>query len=85
MSETQTVPTAAAMRTAKAIVRIGAWPCDLEHKLAEIIDRETGLPDLLKACEGILPLLDAELHPVEPWRADVEAIRAAVAKAKGTE
>jgi len=40
-------------------------------------------PDLLAACEGIMGLLDADLDAVAAWQKEADAVRAAIAKAKG--
>jgi len=44
---------------------------------------ENAAPELLAAAEGIMPLLDADLDAVENWQDEADALRAAIAKAKG--
>ena len=39
-------------------------------------------PDLLAACEAIMPHLDSDLLAHEPWLSEIEAMRAAIAKAQ---
>lgn len=56
MSEKQHKASEGAMRAARALIDILA-PGDHERNVlmaADLIDRETGLPDLLAACEAVL-------------------------------
>ena len=41
-----------------------------------------GAPDLLAACEAILPLLRADLSCADSWVPEIAAIEDAIAKAK---
>ena len=53
----------------------------------ELIDANARLiaaaPDLLAACEAIMPHLDSDLNAHEPWVKEISAMAAAIAKAKG--
>lgn len=41
------------------------------------------VPELVKACEAIMPHLNSDLDAHEPWVKEIDALAAALAKAKG--
>ena len=71
-------PTDAALRAARAVSNeLHAKKVWRTWEMAQIIDRETGLPDLIAACEEIVE------HDIDDWTARMKTVRAALAKAKG--
>ena len=41
------------------------------------------VPDMLKALDGIMPLLDSDMNAVGPWAREADAIRDLLAKVRG--
>jgi len=52
-------------------------------KTAEDAALIAAAPDLLAACEGILPLLQSDLDALNNWEPEILAVEEAIAKAKG--
>lgn len=87
MSETHTP---GALRAAQTILGIYIEPATPIEALAEIIDRETGLADLLKACIQAMAVMESTQHMLHEagmeWgdnlTSDVDALEAAIKEAK---
>ncbi len=86
--------TPGALRAAQAICRaMGYDPISMADNLSEIIDRETGLPELLKAAKDAVDALIEEVqasgdydHPVIKRHGEIaDRLRDAIAKARGEE
>lgn len=82
---TQTKPSSGALRAAKAYFD---WVTNTHDrtKLAEIIDRESGLAELLEACKAAKKAIDLndKLMVLEREQAEIDAVKlinAAIAKA----